>query len=136
VSHICRVFCLTICVILSVVGSSAQQKDEVKGEAEKCPDPIYKPSEVTRKAKIKRAEDPVYTKEAWQKEIEGRILLRLVLCANGKVTNIEVIKGLPFGLTEKAIETTRKMKFRPAEIDGQPVSIVILREFDFRVPDL
>ena len=133
-SQICRFYCITICLMLSVTGSFAQKKNEDKGEEEKCTGPLYKLSEVTRKAKIRRADDPRYTKEAWQNDIRGRVLLRLVLCANGKVTNIEVLKGLPFGLTEKAIETTRKMKFRPAEKDGHPVSIIILREFDFHRP--
>ena len=125
--------CMTICFLLFVTAGVAQKNDKDKDEAEKCPDPVYKSSEVKRKAKITHADDPEYTKEARQHGIKGRVMLRAVLCANGKVTNIEVIKGLPYGLTEKAIETMPKMRFRPAEKDGHPVSVVILREFSFEI---
>jgi len=84
-----------------------------------------------RKAKITHFDDPDYSKEAWQHGIKGRVLLRAVLCADGRVTNVEVIKGLPYGLTEKALATMLKMKFKPAQKDGHPVSVAILREFSF-----
>jgi TonB family protein len=122
--------CLVLIGSASFVRPQVAQKDEKK-EPEKCPEPIYKSSEVTRKAKITHVDDPDYTKEAWQHGIKGRVLLRAVLCADGRVTNVEVVKGLPYGLTENAIQTMPKMKFRPAQKDGHPVSIVILREFEF-----
>lgn len=116
--------------LLSPVGF-AQKTDKADDEPDTCPEPIHKPREASRKAKITHVEDPDFTKEAWRRGVKGRVVLRAVLCANGKVTNIEVVKGLPFGLTENAIETTRKMKFRPAQKDGRPISIAIVREVTF-----
>jgi len=125
------VHCITICLMLFVSASFAQRNDKDKDEAEKCPEPIYKPSEVTRKAKITHVDDPDFTKDAWQHGIKGRVVIRAVLCANGHVTNVEVVRGLPYGLTENALKTMPQMKFRPAQKDGHPVSVVIVREFSF-----
>ena len=38
----------------------------------------------------------------------------MVLCASGEVTSIDVIEGLPFGLTEEAVEAARGIEFEPA----------------------
>jgi TonB family protein len=50
------------------------------------------------------------------------VVLRVVLCHTGLVTDIKVMKRLPHGVTEKAIEAARRVKFVPAEKDGQKVS--------------
>jgi len=42
--------------------------------------------------------------------------VRLIVAfrSNGKIGHIDVIEGLPDGLTEKAIEVARAIKFKPA----------------------
>ena len=45
--------------------------------------------------------------------------------------DIQVIKGLPFGITEKAIEAARQINFTPAEKHGETVSEVIRLEYEF-----
>lgn len=54
-----------------------------------------------------------------------------VFCSTGKVTNIEVIQGLPYGLTEKAVESSSEIKFEPAEKDGELVAQRFRRECSF-----
>jgi protein TonB len=49
----------------------------------------------------------------------------------GAVKNIRVIRGLPDGLTDRAIEAGYKMKFKPAMKDGKPVAIWIVAEVTF-----
>lgn len=49
-------------------------------------DKVYEPSDVTRKAKITFKPEPPYTTKAREHEIEGTVVLRLVLRANGEIT--------------------------------------------------
>jgi hypothetical protein len=42
-----------------------------------------------------------------------------------------VIEGLPFGVTERAVEAVRRATFSPAEKDGQPVSVATRFVFKF-----
>jgi hypothetical protein len=44
-----------------------------------------------------------------------------------------VAPGLPFGLNEKAIEAARRMKFKPAILDGKPVAYWIPVEVEFKL---
>jgi hypothetical protein len=47
--------------------------------------------------------------------------------------NIRVIRGLPDGLTHKAIEATRKIRFNPPTRNGAPVSVRGSLEFTFNL---
>jgi TonB family protein len=39
------------------------------------------------------------------------------------VTDVRVLKTLPMGLTESAMDAVRQWRFRPATLDGRPVSV-------------
>lgn len=94
---------------------------------------IYKPSEVTRKAIIVFKGAPEYTEEARQNKVTGTVTLQMVFAASGQVTNIRTVSGLPYGLTEKAINAARKIYFLPAIKDGQRVPQYIRVEYNFNI---
>ena len=94
----------------------------------------FRQTEVTRKAMITSKPEPGYTEEARKNFVEGVVRLRVVLNSSGKVTDISVVKGLPDGLTEKAVSAARQMKFTPAEKDGRKVSQYVFLEYTFGVP--
>jgi TonB family protein len=72
-----------------------------------------------------------YTEEARQNRIEGTVVLNVVFTADGRITSIRVVRGLPDGLTEKAIEAALKIRFNPAVKNGAPVSVRGNIEFAF-----
>jgi TonB family protein len=72
-----------------------------------------------------------YTLDARNNGIEGTVVLNVVFTANGRITSIRVIRGLPDGLTEKAIEAALKIRFNPAVKNGVPVSVRGNLEFTF-----
>ena len=74
-----------------------------------------------------------YTEIAKINRVEGTVVLQAVFGSNGEMQNIRVIRGLPDGLTRKAIEATRKIKFGPAYKDGEPVSVRGSLEFSFNL---
>ena len=74
-----------------------------------------------------------YTKEAKDNKVEGTVVLSVVFGADGQLGDIRVIRGLPHGLTQKAIEATSKIRFEPAMKDGQPVSVRGNIEFSFNL---
>ena len=94
----------------------------------------FRQNEVTRKATITFKPEPGFTEEARKNFVEGAVRLRVVLNLSGEVTNISVIKGLPDGLTERAIAAARRIKFTPAEKDGRKVSQYAVLEYIFNVP--
>lgn len=94
-------------------------------------DKIYSNKEVSQHAKILTRPEPSLTNEARRKGVSGLVVLRAVFTAEGKVEQIEVVNGLPAGLTEAAIGAARQIKFEPARKDGRKVSTRIQLEYNF-----
>lgn len=94
---------------------------------------IYLGTEVTTKARILAKEEPQYTEEARQRRVTGRVVLRLILVADGTVRGIVPIRSLPSGLTGSSIKVARKIRFIPATKDGKPVSMLVQVEYDFYI---
>ncbi|MGI8917186.1 MAG: TonB family protein [Pyrinomonadaceae bacterium] len=87
--------------------------------------------EVTTKARVLAKPEPRYTEEARRAQIVGTVVLRVVFSADGIIRHVLVIRGLPFGLNERAIEAARGIRFTPATIDGVPVSMFVQVEYNF-----
>ena len=136
---------LTICISLSLSSVSgfihkdcprAQSGAGSKGGTQQTApsaDTIYEAGEVDRKAVILSKPYPELTQEAIERKLQGRVLLRLVLSSAGQVTDIEVLKGLPAGLTKKAIKAARGIRFVPAVKAGSPVSTRVQIEYHLGV---
>lgn len=68
---------------------------------------------------------PRYTEEARQARIQGTVILQAVIDAEGNVTDVQVLKGLPLGLDESAIETVAQWRYQPATQNGKPVAVYL-----------
>ncbi|MGH9932077.1 MAG: energy transducer TonB, partial [Pyrinomonadaceae bacterium] len=56
-----------------------------------------------------------------------------VFRSSGAVTNLTLMSGLSYGLSEKAMEAARQIRFIPAIKDGHFVSMYIQLEYNFNV---
>jgi TonB family protein len=90
-------------------------------------------TEVTRKAVIIFKPEPDFTEEARKNSVSGTVVLRARLDVSGKVMNVTVVKGLPDGLSEKAVAAARQIRFIPAQKDGRDVSQWVLIEYNFGI---
>ena len=89
-------------------------------------------NEVSRKALILIKPEPRYTSDARQKRLHGNVVLKAVLSASGRLTNIEVVSGLP-DLAQSSIEAAGKMFFIPAAKDGHFVSTPVELQYNFNI---
>jgi TonB family protein len=65
-----------------------------------------------------------YDQRAADNHLEGTVTLITIVGADGKAHEMFVIKALPDGLTERAVETVKIWKFQPATgPDGQPADV-------------
>ena len=94
-------------------------------------DKIYTGREVDTKARLISKPEPNYTAKARKREVTGTVVLKVVFSAQGTVMNIRTVASLPDGLTERAIEAARKIKFIPATKDGRYVSMWMQLEYNF-----
>jgi TonB family protein len=74
---------------------------------------------------------PKYTLAARKNRTVGVVQLRVVLNANGKVSNVKALSTLPDGLTEEAMRAAMRVEFIPATVEGMPVTGERLLEYYF-----
>jgi len=112
--------------ILPAITSSEPRTSQVDNQ-------IFSSKKVTHPAFAISRPEPFYTEVARRNQVIGTVVLKAVLASSGKVTNIEVIRELEYGLTEKALEAASKLKFIPAVKDGKFVSQYVQIEYNFNL---
>jgi len=118
-------------IVMTMLSASlvTAQQPVPKTESPECSFAIYSGKQVDQKVRILAKPDPHYDKHELQKSAPGAIVLRAVFCGSGEVTDIKLQRGLSGKLDEKAVEAASKIRFIPAEKDGQKVSQVLIVEY-------
>jgi protein TonB len=75
----------------------------------------------------------IYTREALEAQVQGMIIVKCVVAADGSVRNCKVIKPLPF-LSDAVVARIQSMHLQPATFQGKPVSIEYVFNFQFTMP--
>ena len=88
---------------------------------------------MTRKAMIIFKPEPGFTEEARRFNVTGVVRLRGILASDGAVKSVSVVKPLPHGLTRKALNAAKSIRFQPAQKDGRPVSQYVVLEYNFNI---
>ena len=88
-------------------------------------DPRIKPAVI-----INRPE-PEYPEIAKAHNIEGRVVLRVLLNPSGSVTRIIPLESLPYGLTKSAVKAARALTFQVAKYEHRPVSSSFQLTYEF-----
>jgi TonB family protein len=108
----------TVAALLFLLGASLLQ-----AQKEPPAGPPYRvDGDVKRPEKISGA-PPAYTDEARKARVTGVVILETLIDEQGNVTENRVLKGLPMGLSEAAVEAVRSWKFNPATLNGQAVPV-------------
>jgi TonB family protein len=77
--------------------------------------------------------EPRYNEEARQARISGIVILEVMIDKTGAVREVTVLKGLPYGLSEAAVEAVRQWMFVPATKNGEAVDVAFNLTVNFRL---
>lgn len=67
--------------------------------------------------------NPVYSEEARNALVEGRVDLYIEVGLDGRAHNLKIRRALGLGLDERAIEAVRQWRFKPATKNGEPIQV-------------
>jgi TonB family protein len=112
---------------------SERMRNPAGGADDRYAGDTVEPMTAYLKPTILYREKAKYTEDARRTGVHGTVVLSVVFRVDGAITNIRVIRGLPDGLTEKAIEAARRIRFQPAVRNGAPVSVRGTLEFTFNL---
>jgi len=73
-----------------------------------------------------------YTEQARREGVAGEVVLEIVVRRDGSVGDVNVVRGLPAGLNERAALAVRQWRFAPARRFGSPVDVIVEVAVEFR----
>jgi protein TonB len=68
---------------------------------------------------------PVYPEIARKARVQGVVIVEAIIDKLGNVTDARVLRGLPMGVSEAATAAIQKWKYKPATLNGRPVSVYL-----------
>jgi|HubBroStandDraft_3_1064219.scaffolds.fasta_scaffold01270_7 TonB family protein len=94
--------------------------------------PVEAGGNTTRPVLLTRVQ-PDYTRAAQVARLEGDVVLKAVIDERGRVTHLEVLRGLALGLDQSALDAVRHWRFRPSTRNGKPVKVFYILTVHFRL---
>jgi TonB family protein len=64
---------------------------------------------------------PDYTEDGRKHSVEGEVTLEVIFTAAEQVLVVRIVRGLGYGLDEQAIRAAQQIRFKPAQLGGQPI---------------
>ena len=96
-------------------------------------DPVRNPAVMPR---LIESRPPEYPPEALRQRIQGIVILEVVIETDGRVSAGRVLKPLPSGLSQKAIEAVEHWRYAPGrDKDGKPVRCIVSITVNFKLPN-
>lgn len=74
-----------------------------------------------------------YPPQAKKADIQGAVVMELIVDDQGQVRDIKVIRGPGYGLDEAAVEAMKKVKFRPGRIGDKNVAVKLRYKYVFEI---
>ena len=93
----------------------------------------YRPGSGVEPPRLLREVKADYTDEARRANIAGEVELEIVVRSNGTVGDVKILRGLPGGLNDRAVQAVRQWRFSPGRMKGVPVDVVVQVGVEFRL---
>src|SRR5208283_109803 len=122
-THIAAVTILSLALAGTVVSQDGNPKPYLVCRNGQTPGPGQGPCATPPRISVQIKAK--YTDEAQRNSIEGRVVLSLVVGADGKTSEVNVVRGLGYGLDQAAIDAVQQWRFLPGTFQGEPVPVEI-----------
>jgi TonB family protein len=93
----------------------------------------YRPGSGITAPAIVREVKPDYTEEGRRRNVEGDVVLEIVVRSDGTVGSVTLVQGLGAGLDQRAVEAVRQWRFSPAKRYGTPVDVIVEVAMEFKL---
>ena len=124
---------LAIVTLLAASVLMAQQASTQTADSAQPEEIVYQTGNGVKPPKPVFMPDPPYTDAAARKKIQGDVLLKVVVTSEGKVRDVQLVRGVDKGLDQQAITTVSTWRFEPSTKDGKPVAVAINVEVNFHI---
>ena len=85
----------------------------------------YRPGSGVEPPRLLREVKPRYSEAARRANVEGEVVLEVIILADGSVGQVEVRRSLGYGLDARAVEAVQQWRFSPATRQGMAVDVIV-----------
>jgi TonB family protein len=85
----------------------------------------YRPGSGITAPAILHEVKPDYSEDGRRRNLEGEVVVEIVVRSDGTVGGVRVLQGLGAGLDERAADAVRQWRFSPARRLGIPVDVIV-----------
>jgi len=96
------------------------------GSGNKIAPPVDEPIRVTgavTRPVLLDGPQPRYTEMARRAGLQGTVIVEAIIDESGHVSDVRILKPLPLGLDQAAVEAVKSWRFRAATLGGRPVKV-------------
>ena len=93
----------------------------------------YRPGSGVLPPRLLREVKAAYTEDARRSNLEGEVVLEIVVRRDVSVGDVKLLRGLPQGLNDRAIAAVRQWRFAPATRHGQAVDVLVEVAVEFKL---
>jgi periplasmic protein TonB len=111
----------------------AKEQDNIKLK-DSDPDSLPIPTDdylVSAMPRLKKEIRISYPEMARKQNIEGPVVMDLLIDKDGRVRNVQLVQGPGFGLNEAAVNAAKDFEFTPARVGDQNVAVKIRYTYRF-----
>jgi TonB family protein len=119
-------------IALALLGLLGQAVPALSQKAAGAEGPPYRVGEGISRPEILLTTRPEYTELARRARISGVVVVEAAIDEQGNVTKTRVLKGLPMGLSQAALDAVQTWKFKPATREGKSVPVYYVLTVNFR----
>jgi TonB family protein len=77
--------------------------------------------------------DPLYPPEARAERVQGIVIIEALIGEDGLIRDVKLLKDLPYGMGQAAVDAVRQWTFVPATKDGKVVPVVFNLTVNFKL---
>jgi protein TonB len=79
-------------------------------------------------------QNTLYPQMERDNDIQGKVMIRFVVCETGKVSDIQVLRGVSPNLDMESVRVIRMLpRFKPGKVKGEPVRVYYNLPFVFKL---
>jgi TonB family protein len=93
----------------------------------------YRPGSGIEPPRLLREVKAGYTDDARRRNVEGDVILEIVVRRDGTVGDVRILKRLGAGLDDRAAQAVRQWRFSPASRQGAPVDVIVEVAVEFKL---
>jgi len=123
-----------LCVAVCVLGAAGAWPSALGQDSQPTSSAVASPKQFIAPARLIKRTDPIYPLEARQRVVQGAVVMKATIAADGTVKNFKITNGDPI-LRNAARDAVTQWRYEPARVEGVASAVDTTITLNFSMGD-